>query len=78
MTPNAEKIKKKNVAPSKQKIAKSFVASISAVLFLVTQIVGLILIWGIIVSRKNNAIITMIARKQNYFRKKLACCWLKR
>ena len=90
LAPNAAKILKENMASSKQKITKSVVASISAVVSLVTQMVGLILIWGINVSRQNNAIITMIARKRNYFREKLArrrlkclnrrprSCWFKK
>jgi hypothetical protein len=62
---------KENMAPSKQ-IIQSIVASVSAVVSLVTQMFGLTLIWGMNVSRQNNAIITMIARKRNYFREKLA------
>jgi hypothetical protein len=80
---------KENMAPSKQ-VIQSVVASISAVVSLVTQMFGLILIWGMNVSRQNNAIITMIARKRNYFREKLArrrlnilnrrprSCWFKK
>ena len=46
------------MAPSKKvKIVQSVVASISAVVSLVTQMLGLILIWGINVSRQNNAVI---------------------
>ncbi len=66
------------------------VASISAVVSVITQMLGLIVTWGINVSRQNNVIITMIANKQNYFREKLACrrlrllnrrpccCWFKK
>ena len=80
---------KENMAPSKQ-VIQSIVASISAVVSLVTQMFGLILIGGMNISRQNNAIITMIARKRKYFREKLAqhrlnilnrrprSCWFKK
>ena len=59
------------------KIEESLVASIRFVFSPITSVLGLVVIWGINASKQNNKIITMIARKRNYFREKLAHCRLK-
>ena len=62
---------KKNMAPSKQ-ILQSVLSSVLAVVSLITQTLGLILTFGVNISRQNNAIINMVAKKRNHFREKLA------
>ena len=56
----------------KKQLIQSVVASIAAVVPLVTQLLGLIVIWGINISRQKTAIITILAKKRKYFRERLA------
>ena len=60
------------MAPAKKQLIQSVVASIAAVVPPATQLLGLILIWGINISRQKTAIITMLEKKPKYFRERLA------
>lgn len=59
------------MVPLKQVLAHIVVASISTVVSLITQVFGLIIIWNIHEARRNNAIVTLLAQKRSYFRRKL-------